>query len=225
MKTIRIMLTGGPGGGKTTAVHILEKHFRLKGYCVLTVPEAATNILESGLHPGQELSTEQFQELVMLEQIHNEETVSKALAMMKDKPEYKDQTVLILYDRGFPDQLAYIDEKVFEKMLRKEGIELKDIFFRYDQVFHMVSAAKGASEFYKNKDSEDAGPTDHVRMETVQEAAEKDQITQNIWCSARPVEVIDNSTDLNGKLQKVISSVDRSLAQLENSCDSECLSF
>lgn len=45
---IKVCLTGGPCGGKTTAIDILYKELSEKDICTFIVPEAATLIADSG---------------------------------------------------------------------------------------------------------------------------------------------------------------------------------
>ena len=45
-KKRRIVLTGGPGGGKTTAIDLIRREFSGK---IATVPEAATIIFSGGI--------------------------------------------------------------------------------------------------------------------------------------------------------------------------------
>jgi len=47
-KIIKVVLTGGPCGGKTTSLNQIKKTFVELGYNVFTVPEAATMMFENG---------------------------------------------------------------------------------------------------------------------------------------------------------------------------------
>ena len=60
----------------------------------------------------------------------------------------KNDKVLIVCDRGIMDSKAYLSSLEFATILyniNKNEIELRD---NYDAVFHLVSAACGATEFY-----------------------------------------------------------------------------
>ncbi len=48
----RIAYTGGPCGGKTTALARSFDHFGKLGYRVVIVPEAATLLFNAGIAPG-----------------------------------------------------------------------------------------------------------------------------------------------------------------------------
>lgn len=44
----RVVLTGGPCAGKTTALAVLEERMRSRGFRVFVVPEAATTLITGG---------------------------------------------------------------------------------------------------------------------------------------------------------------------------------
>ena len=48
----KIVLTGGPCAGKTTALNYIESYFSKRGYTVLLVSETATELMTSGLSPS-----------------------------------------------------------------------------------------------------------------------------------------------------------------------------
>ena len=47
----KIVLTGGPCAGKTTALSYIQTHFTEKGYHVIIVPETATELILGGITP------------------------------------------------------------------------------------------------------------------------------------------------------------------------------
>ena len=67
----KIVLTGGPCAGKTTAIQQIEKEFTERGYQVLIVPEAATILINSGIRPfgNFALDTVEFQKQVITLQL------------------------------------------------------------------------------------------------------------------------------------------------------------
>lgn len=64
----------------------------------------------------------------------------------------------------------------------------------------MVSAANGAEAFYGNT-------TNHIRVESAEEAKRLDSITAQAWMGHHSMEIIDNSTNFENKLNRVVSSV------------------
>ena len=51
MKLSKIVITGGPCAGKTTAMSWIQNTFAQKGYTVLFVPETATELITGGVAP------------------------------------------------------------------------------------------------------------------------------------------------------------------------------
>ena len=47
----KIVITGGPCAGKTTAMSWIQRHFTKQGYTVLFVPETATELITGGVAP------------------------------------------------------------------------------------------------------------------------------------------------------------------------------
>ena len=52
-RVYRIVLTGGPCGGKTSCKDAIEKHFSDKGISIYHVPESATIFIQGGFNPSQ----------------------------------------------------------------------------------------------------------------------------------------------------------------------------
>ena len=50
-KAYKIVLTGGPCAGKTTAIQSLREHFSGQ-YEVLCIPESSTELMTGGVLPG-----------------------------------------------------------------------------------------------------------------------------------------------------------------------------
>ena len=49
---VRIVITGGPCAGKTTAMSWIQNAFTKLGYRVLFIPETATELISGGVAPG-----------------------------------------------------------------------------------------------------------------------------------------------------------------------------
>ena len=105
MKQItKIVMTGGPAGGKTTLTTRLVKELTALGYRVLIVPEAATELISGfGIKPfGNCVSMYEFQYFVTDSQLQKERLAARAAELV---PEEK---VLIICDRGLLDNKAYV---------------------------------------------------------------------------------------------------------------------
>ena len=75
MLVAKICLTGGPCGGKSTALAKIEKELTDMGYKVLIINEVATRIINSGIKPfgDDSISMLDFEEIMLKEQLTEEE--------------------------------------------------------------------------------------------------------------------------------------------------------
>jgi predicted ATPase len=154
----RIVLTGGPGGGKTTAADLFRREM---GERVVLVPEAATMVFTGGFpRVRQPLAVHAAQRAIYHVQ-RNLEDVQAAL--------FPDR--VLLCDRGTVDGAAYWpgEAKGFFKEL---GSSLKAELARYDAVIFFESAAVGGMGI------EGGNP---VRNETLEQAVELDGKLRALW--------------------------------------------
>ena len=109
----KIVITGGPCAGKSTAMSWIQNAFAEKGYQVLFVPETATELITGGVAPwtcGENLD---YQKCQMRLQLQKEEIFAQAARTMKA------DRVLIVCDRGALDNRAYMNEVEFACVLGK----------------------------------------------------------------------------------------------------------
>lgn len=193
MKRIwEFVLTGGPCAGKTTGLSILEQVITKRGYKVIIIPETATEVISSGIFPI-EIPVENFQDLIIKRTINKEETTRKiAQTYSKD--------VVIFYDRGLLDNKAYMPYELFLKILNENNLTENEARDRYDAVFHLVTAADGAEEYYTMENNK-------ARSETPEQAIDLDKKTRNAWVGHRHLRVIDNSTPFKEKIDRLIKEV------------------
>jgi len=102
------------------------------------------------------------------------------------------------------DGKAYMPEGCFEDMLRDERLFLEQVRDSYTGVIHLVSAAEGAEEFYTTANNT-------ARRESAEEARALDRKTLNAWIGHPHLRVIDNSTDFEGKMRRLIAATARML--------------
>lgn len=199
---IKVGVTGGPGGGKSSSLSTIAEKIECRGYKVLTAPEAATKLMANGIVIGEHISVETFQKLVLKEQLHNERLAR--LASEYYEKDYKG--VVLLCDRGLADQMAYVTRDDFEKLLVQEGLRLSDAY-AYDSVIHFVTAADGAEEYYEWAGNPNPDRVNKFRRESPEEAREKDRLTQNAWVGSDHLKIIDNSTDFPKKILRAVSEI------------------
>lgn len=192
----KIVLTGGPCAGKSTAMSWIQNAFTERGYKVLFVPETATELILGGVAPWTCGSNLDYQCCQMGLQIYKEEIFLNAAKTMPD------EKILIVCDRGMMDNRAYMTEMDFRVVL--ERINKNEISVRdsYDAVFHLVTAADGSPEIYlKNKESNPA------RTESVEQAVELDRKLIASWTGHPHLRVIDNSTGFEDKMKRLIAEI------------------
>ena len=200
---LKIVLTGGPCAGKSEALSRLTQLLEARGYKVFTVPEAATFLILNGICPSANISMEKFQKFVLDAQIETERIFGDAVKY------YDEDKVIFFYDRGIMDGCAYVDkDSVFLPLLADKGISISEAFNRYDAVLHLVTAANGAEKFYQwNDPSKENVGNNAARSESPEEARIKDKKTLNSWVGHPHLRVFDNSTDFNGKINRIVEEV------------------
>ena len=194
MKIIKIVITGGPCAGKSTAMSWIRNAFTQRGYSVLFVPETATELITGGVAPWTCGSNLDYQKCQVALQLEKERLFEKAARTM---PQEK---ILIVCDRGVMDNKAYMTEAEFAQVLDELGGRETDYRDSYDAVFHLVTAANGATEFYSNANNS-------ARYETVEEAVALDNRLLASWTGHRHLKVIDNSTDFEGKMRRLETEI------------------
>lgn len=192
MRIWEFVVTGGPCAGKTTGLSILEQTLTKKGFKVIVVAETATELISSGICPW-ELENEKFQSLLISRALNKEETTRQAA-------EWLGRDTVIIYDRGLLDNKAYMPQEMFERILAKHGLNEVEAREKYDGVFHLVTAADGAEEFYTLANNE-------ARTETVEEARALDLKTRNSWVGHPHLRIIDNSTAFTEKIDRLLEEV------------------
>lgn len=193
-KITKIVLTGGPCAGKTTALSQIKKVLTKRGYCVLIIPETATELILGGVAPWTCDTNYHFQEFQMRLQLEKERLYSDAAKYMNE------EKVLIICDRGALDNLVYMEKAEFSRILRSLGtneVELRDT---YDAVFHLVTAAKGALKAYTTANN-------GARKESPEEASALDDKLISAWTGHPHLRVIDNSTGFKDKIRRVTAEI------------------
>lgn len=198
----KIVITGGPCGGKSTGLRWVKDAFSSMGYTVLFVPETATELISGGVAPWTLNSNVEFQRCIMSLQLKKERVFEFAAERMGS------EKLLIVCDRGAVDNRAYMTEDEFSQVLECEGVDEIILRDSYDAVFHLVSAAKGAEKFYTTKNNT-------ARTETLTEAAALDDKLISAWTGHPHLRIIDNSTDFEGKMKRLIAEISSFLGEPE----------
>lgn len=192
-KVFNFVLTGGPCGGKSTAINKIYQDLSERGYKVLIVPETATELINSGITVNL-VGNVRFQELLFYKQLKKEEMYRVVAS------EIKNDKVVIIYDRGLVDNKAYMTQNVYEGILKKFNTNESEIKARYDAVFHLVTAADGKEDFYTTKNN-------NARTETLEEARNLDNRCIEAWLGHDKLKIIDNSTDFDEKISRLLNEI------------------
>ena len=202
MEISKIVITGGPCAGKSTAMSWVQNAFTQRGYTVLFVPETATELITGGVAPWTCGTNVDYQKCQLKLQMEKERIFEQAARTMPvDK-------VLIVCDRGTLDNKAYMDDMEFAEAIQFIGsneVELRD---SYDAVFHLVTAAKGAEEFYTTANNS-------ARTETAEEAAALDDKLISAWTGHPHLRVIDNTSSFEEKMKKLVAEIASFLGEPE----------
>ncbi|MBQ2137904.1 MAG: AAA family ATPase [Erysipelotrichaceae bacterium] len=194
MKTIkRIVFTGGPCSGKTTFTSRAQSVFSDRGYRVIIDHESATDLISGGISPAT-MGMYDFQKYCIDLQLKKEELCYKAAQ------EIEGEKVLIFIDRGILDDMAYVGEEDFRKILKDFNMVPEELNDRYDMVIHLVTAAKGKEEAYTLANNA-------ARYETIEEARTMDDMALMSWKNHPNRVIIDNETEFEVKMIKAIQSV------------------
>lgn len=194
---LKVVLSGGPCGGKSTAIKTICEEFSKIGYNVLVIPETATELISNGIAPGFDINMDEFQSFVLDKQLFKEELYLKSLKYFNE-----DKTI-ILYDRCILDQMAYIKDSKMKQLLKERGLSIANVNERYDIIIHLVTAAKGTDCYTTENNT--------ARRETLKEAILVEDKTLKANLNHPHIKVVDNSTDFETKIQKVINIIKHSL--------------
>ena len=193
MKIWKFVITGGPCAGKTEAIKIIKQELTNKGLKVIAVPETATELISSEITPW-EVGRNKFQFLLLERSLNKEITAEKAA-------ESFNQDVVIIYDRGILDGKVYIEEEDFMNELKKYNENEKTVLDRYNAVFHLVTTANGAEDFYTLANNE-------ARTESIKDAIKLDDRLIDIWSNHKNFKIIDNSTNFELKMERLLKEID-----------------
>ena len=169
-----IVLTGGPGGGKSTLISELL-HDPFWSDQIVTLPEAISLMSRTGISSQERL----FQKVMVSFQIALEDSLSNAFI---DSP-----ITAIVCHRGSLDPLAYWLDRGWSsnEFFTFTNTTLESHYKRYDAVIHLVTAADGAIKHYS------CWPDSH-RKEKVEDAVRLDRLLVKVWRNHPAYYRIDN---------------------------------
>ena len=186
-KPIKVVLTGGPCGGKTTLALTVEQEL---GHQVLAIPEAASLIFNGGFPRRVTEDSRRYQQRA----IYYVQRELEGLAG-QEHPER-----LLICDRGSLDGLAYWPEhgkSFLAEVDSTENIELN----RYNWIIHLDTAGE---DHYQT--------TSSLRIESHAQAMRLNQKVADAWARHPQRFVINNTRHFVEKLDLAMNIIRRIIA-------------
>ena len=153
----RIVITGGPGGGKTAVLEIARKNFCQH---IAILPEAASILFGGGFPRGHSAATKKASQRAIFH-------IQKELEILTEE---EGNSAIALCDRGTIDGLAYWTDT--EELFWKEvGTSKEEELKRYIAVIHLRTPPLEHGYNHQNP----------VRIESASEAALIDIKIEEVW--------------------------------------------
>jgi predicted ATPase len=190
-RNCRIALTGGPGGGKTTAADLFRREI---GERVVVVPEAATLLFSGGFPRAPGEATKKAAQRAIF---HVQRNLEEAQAA-----QYPGR--ILLCDRGTVDGAAYWSESQ-EAFFSSLGTTLEGELARYDAVIFFETAAVGKISI------EGGNP---VRNESLEEAVALDHRLRTLWGKHPRFSLVPHNASFFKKITFGLALIESIVAQL-----------
>lgn len=191
----KIVLTGGPCAGKTTALVKVMEHFSSLGFKVFTIPEVPTLFSQGGVDYLTDDKKFFYEE--------EKSTLETQLALedrfLRMAQAYGRPSVIVC-DRGAMDISAYMSPDMWTKVTADCGTDTNRLRDRYDAVLHLVSAANGAEQYYTTANNKE-------RKEGLALARQLDKNVINAWAGHPHLRVINNHDNFENKLRRVVKEI------------------
>jgi predicted ATPase len=187
----RIVLTGGPGGGKTTALDLFRREI---GQRVVVVPESATMLFRGGFPRSNEIHARRSAQAAIFQVQRHLEDVQATL--------FPDR--ILLCDRGTIDGAAFWPggpSEYFDFV----GTTLAKELARYDAVIFFETAAAGGMSI------EGGNP---IRVESNQDAVEIDRRLREIWSNHPRLVVVPHHPSFVKKIMLGLARLESMVAEL-----------
>ena len=201
----KIVLTGGPCAGKTTALVRVIEHFSSIGFKVFTIPEVPTLFTQAGMNylTKNEAFFYEGEKATLEIQLALEDKFMR-MAQACTKP------CIIVCDRGAMDISAYMTPETWAGITRSVGTSTPELRERYDAVLHLVSAADGAEQYYTTANN--ASRNESNDSEGLRIARSLDKKVIHAWTGHPHLRVINNHDDFDTKMRRVIKEISGVLA-------------
>lgn len=187
----RVVLTGGPGGGKTTAADLYRREI---GESVVVVPESATLLYSGGFPRGGENGVRRATQKAIYHVQRNLEDAQSA--------DYKGR--VLLCDRGTVDGAIYWPDEPPD-FFTSLNTSLEQELSRYDAVIFFETAAVGGVSI------EGGNP---IRIESNEEAIKLDHKLKQLWRQHPNFIFVPHQTSFLKKISDGLHELTRIIKQL-----------
>ena len=203
MKTVRVVLTGGPCAGKTEVLKRLVEYFNKKeGHKVFCVSETASEVINGGLKFNEASSVKEFQKVIFNLQLAKEKQFDMGIQNTK-----KEDTNIIFYDRGLFDNIAYLDsEEDFDEFCIDNQIDKQQYLDRYDMVIDLISLATTNPDQYNLLRG-----NNKAREEDSKLAKYLDNRATLSWLGHRNIKLVYPTENIDDKVKIVIHYIENLL--------------
>ncbi len=183
-RTCRVVLTGGPGGGKTTAADLFRREI---GSRIVIVPEAATMLFTGGFPRRKEEGSIKATQSAIYHVQKNLETIQ--LSTFPDR--------ILLCDRGTLDGAAYWPDSP-EDFIKSLNTSWEEELGRYDAVLFFETAAAGGLSI--------EGGNPH-RIESLKASLELDKSLREIWGKHKRFTLIRHESSFLQKIHTALATL------------------
>ena len=191
MKPTRIVLTGGPCAGKSKALIMLATWLPQIRRLPVLLPESASIVFGAMGRPDYSNKPRLMacQKAIARFQMQMEDLFLDTICP---------PNAVLIADRGVLDAKAFLFPEDWQHLLEAVNLTEPVALQRYDAVIHMVTTANGAPEHYK---------LEGFRNETPEEAITQDKQLQQVYGQHQCHQIIDNSSDFAGKLERMKTAI------------------
>lgn len=187
----RVVLTGGPGGGKTTAADLFQREI---GEAVVVVPEAATMLFSGGFPRVSEPAAIKATQRAIFQVQRN----------LEDMQTTRYPGRILICDRGTVDGSVYWPEDP-QDFFKEVGTTLEEQLARYDAVIFFETAAIGGKTI-------DGG--NPARIESIDQAVEIDQRLREVWSAHPRFIMVPHNPSFFKKITFGLASIESIVAQI-----------
>lgn len=193
----RIVLTGGPCGGKTTALIAIAERLEEAGFKVIIGFEGATALILNRMSPPK-LGTSLFQRALFDFEVVKAEWLERTAEAIAEE---SGQPIVIIFDRTWLDAKAYTAPEDWAGLVTASNPAARTHMDEWN-VIHLTTAADGAEQFYTLENNQ-------ARFETAEEARMRDRLLVDAY---QPIEhrfPVDNRGSFAEKVRRAVEGACR----------------